>query len=146
MRPLSARLRKQIRQIPNLRYTARGRPQMRQRDSWRDEYFGVLSALAIFDLLATGLTLPFRLSLRQFIRRLFNYKLTTQKANNTAHPLPSSTKSSTSPNLQYEMAYQSHEATRVIHRLNLWSNKKQYSFPEHEHIYRDSIPEKPTAR
>ena len=53
IRPLSARLRKQIRQTPNLRYTALGRPQIRQRDSCRDENLGVLSAFAIFDLLAT---------------------------------------------------------------------------------------------
>jgi hypothetical protein len=51
--PWSASLRKQIRQIPNLRYTARGRPQSRQRFSWRVLNFGVAFALAIFDLLAT---------------------------------------------------------------------------------------------
>jgi len=38
--------------MPNLRYTARGRPQIRHRRSWRLEYLGVRSALAIFDLLA----------------------------------------------------------------------------------------------
>ncbi len=46
--------RKQIRHRPNLRYTARGRPQNLQRCSWRVENFGLRSALAIFDLLATG--------------------------------------------------------------------------------------------
>ena len=51
--PLSARLRKQIRHTPNLRYTARGRPHNRQRDSRRVENFGVRIAFAIFDLLAT---------------------------------------------------------------------------------------------
>jgi len=40
--------------MPNLRYTARGLPQIRHRDSIRDEYFGVLFAFAIFDLLATS--------------------------------------------------------------------------------------------
>jgi hypothetical protein len=52
IKPSSANLRKQIRQIPNFRYTARDRPHNLQRDSRRDEYFGVLSALAILDLLA----------------------------------------------------------------------------------------------
>jgi hypothetical protein len=51
--PWSANLRKQMRQMPNLRYTARGRPQSRQRFSWRELNFGVAFALAIFDLLAT---------------------------------------------------------------------------------------------
>jgi hypothetical protein len=51
--PLSAKLRKQIRHTPNLRYTARGRPHSRQRDSRRVENFGVRIAFAIFDLLAT---------------------------------------------------------------------------------------------
>ena len=46
--------RKQIRQIPNLRYTARGRPQNLQRFSCRVLNFGLRTALAIFDLLATG--------------------------------------------------------------------------------------------
>jgi hypothetical protein len=55
IRPSSAKLRKQIRQIPNFRYTARGRPHNLQRDSRRDEYLGDVSdfsALAILDLLA----------------------------------------------------------------------------------------------
>jgi len=52
MSPSSARLRKQIRQIPNFRYTARGRPQSRHRCSDRVEYLGFRIALAIFDLLA----------------------------------------------------------------------------------------------
>ena len=38
--PSSARLRKQIRQMPNLRYTARGRPQSLHRRSSRVENFG----------------------------------------------------------------------------------------------------------
>ena len=50
--PSSARLRKQIRQIPNLRYTARGRPQSPHRRSLREENFGVRSAFTIFALLA----------------------------------------------------------------------------------------------
>jgi hypothetical protein len=52
MSPSSARLRKQIRQIPNFRYTARGRPQILHRRSWRVVNLGVRSALAILDLLA----------------------------------------------------------------------------------------------
>ena len=51
--PLSARLRKQIRQIPNLRYTARGRPHILQRRSRRTENLGSRFALAIFDFRAT---------------------------------------------------------------------------------------------
>jgi hypothetical protein len=43
-----------MRQIPNLRYTARGRPHNPQRDSRRVENFGSRFALEIFDLLATG--------------------------------------------------------------------------------------------
>jgi hypothetical protein len=39
--------------MPNLRYTARGRPQSRHRFSRRVLNFGVAFALAIFDLLAT---------------------------------------------------------------------------------------------
>jgi hypothetical protein len=50
--PRSARFLKQIRQIPNFRYTARGRPHNLQRLSEREENFGGLSAFAIFDLLA----------------------------------------------------------------------------------------------
>ena len=52
IRPSSASLRKQIRQMPNFRYTARGRPQSRQRRTRRVENFGVRCAMAIFDLLA----------------------------------------------------------------------------------------------
>jgi hypothetical protein len=52
IKPLSANLRKQIRQMPNLRYTARGRPHSLHRRSDRVENFGFRSALAIFDLLA----------------------------------------------------------------------------------------------
>jgi hypothetical protein len=54
IRPLLARLRKQIRQMPNLRYTARGRPHSLQRFSRREENLGVRLALAILLLLATG--------------------------------------------------------------------------------------------
>src|SRR5262245_14089063 len=39
--------------MPNLRYTARGRPQRRQRFSRRELNFGSSFALAILDLLAT---------------------------------------------------------------------------------------------
>lgn len=53
IRPWSANLRKQMRQMPNLRYTARGRPHSRQRHLCRVLNLGVLSDLAIFDLLAT---------------------------------------------------------------------------------------------
>jgi len=52
MQPWSASLRKQIRQVPNLRYTARGRPHSMQRRTTRVEYFGFRLAAAIFDLLA----------------------------------------------------------------------------------------------
>jgi len=52
MLPWSASLRKQIRQVPNLRYTARGRPQSMQRCTFRVENFGGRFAAAIFDLLA----------------------------------------------------------------------------------------------
>jgi hypothetical protein len=52
IKPSSANFRKQIRQIPNLRYTARGRPQILHRRTSRVLYFGVSLALAIFDLLA----------------------------------------------------------------------------------------------
>ena len=50
--PSSANLRKQMRQMPNLRYTARGRPQSLQRELRRVENFGVIFAFAILDLLA----------------------------------------------------------------------------------------------
>src|SRR5579863_7607247 len=45
--------------MPNLRYTARGRPQILQRDSRRVENLGTRRAFAIFDLLAM------RVSVRQ---------------------------------------------------------------------------------
>ena len=51
--PWSANLRKQIRQIPNFLYTARGRPHIVHRRSWRVENFGSRNAFAIFDFLAT---------------------------------------------------------------------------------------------
>ena len=50
--PLYARLRKQIRQMPYLRRTACGRPQMLQRVYARVENFGVLCCLLIIDFLA----------------------------------------------------------------------------------------------
>jgi len=50
--PWSARLRKQIRHIPNFWYTARGRPHIRHRRTRRVEYLGGFTDLAIFDLLA----------------------------------------------------------------------------------------------
>ena len=52
MQPWSANLRKQMRQVPNFRYTARGRPQSMQRRTIRVEYLGFRFAAAIFDLLA----------------------------------------------------------------------------------------------
>jgi hypothetical protein len=55
--PWSASLRKQMRQMPNLRYTARGRPHNLQRLFCRVLNFGVFCDLAIFDLLATELVL-----------------------------------------------------------------------------------------
>ena len=81
--------------MPNLRYTARGRPQIRQRDSRRLEYFGSLSALAIFDLLATlvlsfqyfclakSLQFIFRLCFEFFL--LLNFWISTLEIN--AKPL-----------------------------------------------------------
>jgi hypothetical protein len=51
--PWSASLRKQIRQIPNFRYTARGRPHSRQRHLRRVVNFGVCFILANLLLLAT---------------------------------------------------------------------------------------------
>jgi hypothetical protein len=50
--PSSAKLRKQILQMPNLRYTALGRPQIRHRLTRRVENLGGRSDIAIFDLLA----------------------------------------------------------------------------------------------
>ena len=41
-----------MRQVPNLRYTARGRPQSMHRRTTRVEYLGFRFAAAIFDLLA----------------------------------------------------------------------------------------------
>jgi hypothetical protein len=52
MQPWSASFRKQMRQVPNLRYTARGRPQSMQRRTIRVENFGFRWAAAILDLLA----------------------------------------------------------------------------------------------
>lgn len=52
MSPPSASLRKQIRQMPNLRYTARGRPHKRHRLFRRVANFGGLFALLILALLA----------------------------------------------------------------------------------------------
>jgi len=52
IRPWSANFRKQIRHVPNLRYTARGRPQSMHRCTFRVENFGGRFAAAIFDLLA----------------------------------------------------------------------------------------------
>src|SRR5260370_36065499 len=46
--PLSARLRKQRRQQPNLRRKARGRPQSWQRLCWRDLEFGFFAFFARF--------------------------------------------------------------------------------------------------
>src|SRR3954469_17483147 len=52
MKPLCASWRRHRRQSPNLRYTARGRPQRRQRDCCRVLYFGVRLAATIFEVLA----------------------------------------------------------------------------------------------
>ncbi len=52
MTPWSAILRKQIRHVPNFRYTARGLPQSMQRRTILVENFGGRLAAAIFDLLA----------------------------------------------------------------------------------------------
>ena len=52
IRPSRAKLRKQIRQIWNLRYTARGRPQSWHRRSMRLLNFGFLAAFAMWALLA----------------------------------------------------------------------------------------------
>ncbi len=54
MSPWSANLRKQMRQMPNLRYTARERPHSLQRRLRRVVNFGARLALANLDLLATG--------------------------------------------------------------------------------------------
>jgi hypothetical protein len=54
IKPWSANFRKQMRQMPNFWYTARGRPHSWQRFSRRELNFGVRFALAIFDLLATA--------------------------------------------------------------------------------------------
>lgn len=54
MTPCSARLRKQILQMPNLRNTPRGRPQSLQRLSRRTGNLGSRNDLAIFDFLATA--------------------------------------------------------------------------------------------
>ena len=56
IRPWSASLRKQIRQMPNLRYTARGRPHILQRRTMRVVNFGVRADFAICPLVATTIT------------------------------------------------------------------------------------------
>src|SRR3954464_2045616 len=50
--PLSARLRKHKRQMPNLRRKPRGRPQIAQRLCWRDENFGFRASLTRFAVVA----------------------------------------------------------------------------------------------
>src|ERR1700712_513118 len=50
--PLSARLRKQRRQTPNLRRKARGRPQIWQRLCWRDLNLGFFASLTRFAVVA----------------------------------------------------------------------------------------------
>src|SRR3954454_15739215 len=52
MKPLCASSRRHRRQIPNLRYAARGRPQRRQRECARVLYFGVRFAATILEVLA----------------------------------------------------------------------------------------------
>jgi hypothetical protein len=58
--PSSANSRKQIRHTPNLRYTARGRPQSLHRRTIREVNLGLRRAAAIFDLLA--MQIPVRLT------------------------------------------------------------------------------------
>ncbi len=107
IRPLSAKFRKQMRQIPNLRYTARGLPQIWQRDSCRDEYLGVLSALAILDLLATSVfsfptassnfaSGPAEISLPDpcFVKRLSRYSAVSSVLNGMPNPRSNSRASS----------------------------------------------------
>lgn len=60
MQPWSANFRKQMRQMPNLRYTARDRPHKRQRRFTRVENFGVRFARANLDLLATAYSPQFK--------------------------------------------------------------------------------------
>jgi hypothetical protein len=55
--PWSASFRKQMRQIPNFRYTALDRPHSLQRRFRRVENFGSRRAMANFDLLATDVYL-----------------------------------------------------------------------------------------
>src|SRR3954452_23396473 len=50
--PLCASWRRHRRQMPNLRYTARGRPQRRQRECLRVLYLGVRCEATILDVLA----------------------------------------------------------------------------------------------
>ena len=50
--PLSARLRKHKRQMPNLRRKPRGLPQIAQRLCWRDENFGFRASLTRFAVVA----------------------------------------------------------------------------------------------
>src|SRR5690349_7126875 len=50
--PLWASWRRHRRQMPNLRYTARGRPHRRQRDCWRVLYLGVRCEATILEVLA----------------------------------------------------------------------------------------------
>lgn len=68
-------MRKQIRQMPNLRYTARDRPHNLQRRFNRVANFGVSLAFAILDLLATVHHLSWdRIvfsSVRRVLRRAF---------------------------------------------------------------------------
>src|SRR4051794_8868982 len=52
MRPWCASSRRQMRQMPNLRYTARGRPQRRQREWARVGYFGGRAWRTLWDVLA----------------------------------------------------------------------------------------------
>jgi hypothetical protein len=74
--PLSANLRKQIRQMPNLRYTARGRPHKRHRLCRRVENFGGRFALMIFALLAM-----------EFSKRVFAVGLSAMSLQRSAYPI-----------------------------------------------------------
>src|ERR1700757_1040362 len=59
MSPSLAMLRKQIRQMPNLRYTARGRPHSRQRSRMRIFSRGSILTLSGWRLLASSLAICF---------------------------------------------------------------------------------------
>ena len=100
---------KQMRQILNLRYTARGRPHSSHRRSVRLLNFGVRFALAIFDLLATVETLH---------KGIVNNCIATN--NPAAISLRPSGMGSRLPSAMPRRQYQTGPLLRL-----------QYSFPEH---------------